>query len=107
LFFNAELPGGDSIVMITTSRVIAFSPTRLRVKWDIPFKHIERVVISDNGIKFADKAGKEYDKFVTIADPKAKSWFFQEIEKQVVSVRYSGFRANSVLFHQSNQSMEC
>ena len=91
---SVELPGGDAIIMVTTTRVIAFSPTRLRLRWDMAFNHVERVIISDNGIKFADKAGRDYDKFVTIADPKAKSWFFQEIEKYVCFTTVSGALIN-------------
>ena len=81
--FIIELPGNDTIVMLTTNRVIAFASVRLRLRWDLPFPHIEKVAISDTGITFADKGGREYDQFVGIRDASSKNWFFQEIEKSV------------------------
>lgn len=69
--------------MLTMSRVMAFASTRLRMKWDMPFHHIEKVAIADTGITFADKGGREYDQFVPIKDAGSKNWFFQEIEKYV------------------------
>lgn len=77
----AALAGGDTVVMLTTHRILAFSSTKLRINWDLPFPHIEKVAILDTGINFADKAGRNYDQFVSIPDPSSKSWFFGQIEK--------------------------
>ncbi|KAG8963047.1 hypothetical protein FRC03_003482 [Tulasnella sp. 419] len=80
---HLSLPEGDRVLMLTNSRVLEFFSTSLRLRWEMPFRHLERVMILDTGIRFADKAGKEYDRFVIIPDSKAKSWFFQELEKVI------------------------
>jgi vacuolar protein sorting-associated protein 13A/C len=52
----------------------------------VPFNRLQSVTIEDTGIRFGDKAGREYDRFIPV--PKnSKMWFYKEIEKCVVSSR--------------------
>ncbi|KAF8516153.1 hypothetical protein BU17DRAFT_51124 [Hysterangium stoloniferum] len=85
-----DLPGGDNAIMLTTSRVLSFWSTKLRLVWELPFSQVQGVIIEDNGILFRNKAGKERDRFIYITDPSSKTWFFSQIE-QVVKI-YSARR---------------
>ncbi|KAG8880371.1 hypothetical protein FRB97_000908 [Tulasnella sp. 331] len=80
---HLALPEGDTVVMLTTHRIMAFSSNRLRMNWDLPFPHIEKISIVGTGISFAEKAGRNYDQFIRVPDAPSRSWFFGEIEKWV------------------------
>ncbi|KIJ26913.1 hypothetical protein M422DRAFT_55306 [Sphaerobolus stellatus SS14] len=75
--------GGDNTVMLTMSRVLSFWSTRLRLDWELSFAQVQGINIEDNGILFQHKAGRERDRFIYIADPSAKVWFFSQIEQVV------------------------
>ena len=79
----SDLPGGDNVVLLTTSRVISFSLNRLRVDWQIPFAQVQGVTIEDTGIRFAHKGGNEHDRFVYIPDKSSQTWFFSQIASVV------------------------
>ncbi|KAF8622462.1 hypothetical protein AX15_006983 [Amanita polypyramis BW_CC] len=78
-------PGGDSVVLLTTMRVLSFWPRRLRLHWELPFTEVQGVVVEDTGIRFAHKAGKGHDKFVHIPDKVSQTWFFGQIASVVKS----------------------
>jgi len=80
---HIQLPDSDFVVLLTTTRVLAFWSTKLRLKWDLPYTHIERVSVSDGGIFFADKAGSQYGQDVPIPDSSSRQWFFHEVEKVI------------------------
>ncbi|KAG5731737.1 Vacuolar protein sorting-associated protein 13 [Termitomyces sp. T112] len=71
--------GDDSVVLLTTSRVILFWSRNLRLDWELPFTEIQGVTIEDTGIRFAHKAGNENDKFAFIPDKSSQSWFFSHV----------------------------
>ncbi|KAF8335473.1 vacuolar protein sorting-associated protein 13 [Cantharellus anzutake] len=83
---HLETPGHDVVVILTTSIIIAFGQRKLRLEWEIPFNRLQAITLDDSGIRFSDKAGKEYDQFVP-APKKTKAWFYKEIEK--VILRYT------------------
>ncbi|CAE6413624.1 unnamed protein product [Rhizoctonia solani] len=78
-----DLPGGDNVAMLTTSRVMVFSVNKLRLEWELPFSYLQGVTIEDTGIRFTSKSGHEHDRFVAIPKSSPKKWFFHEIEKVV------------------------
>lgn len=78
-------PGGDNVVLLTTSRVISFWSKKLRLDWDLPFSQVQGVTVEDTGIRFAHKAGKAQDKFVLIPDKSSQSWFFSQVATVVKS----------------------
>ncbi|KAG9102497.1 hypothetical protein FRC06_001944 [Ceratobasidium sp. 370] len=78
-----DLPGGDMVAMLTTSRIICFSVNKLRLEWEMPFSYLQGVTIEDTGIRFTGKSGHEHDRFVPIPKSSPKKWFFHEIEKVV------------------------
>jgi len=80
---HLELSGRDHTVMLTTSRILSFWGSRLRLEWDVSFNRLQGVTIEDTGIRFSDKAGREYDRFIPVPK-KSKMWFYKEIEKVVV-----------------------
>jgi len=80
---HLDLPGGDNTIMLTTSRVLSFWSTKLRLDWELPFSQVQGISIEDNGILFQNKAGKERDRFIYIADSSSKTWFFSQIEQVV------------------------
>ncbi|KAF9241379.1 vacuolar protein sorting-associated protein 13 [Melanogaster broomeanus] len=59
---HIDLPGGDNVVLLTSSR---------------------GVTTEDNGIRFSHKSGKDHDKFVLIPDKNAQVWFFGQISSVV------------------------
>ena len=78
-----DLPGGDNVILLTTSRVLSFWSNKLRLEWDLPFAHVQGVTIEDTGIKFAHKNGRENDKFIYIPDKSSQSWFFAQVASVV------------------------
>ncbi|KAJ1311504.1 hypothetical protein OPQ81_009991 [Rhizoctonia solani] len=80
---HIDLPGGDNVAMLTTSRIMVFSVNKLRLEWEMPFSYVQGVTIEDTGIRFTTKSGHEHDRFVPIPKRSAKKWFFHEIEKVV------------------------
>jgi vacuolar protein sorting-associated protein 13A/C len=78
-----DIPGGDHVVLLTSTRVLAFSSKRLQLAWDLPLTGVKGVTVEDTGIRFTHKAGKEFDRFVGIPDKQAQSWFFNQIASVV------------------------
>ncbi|KAI0669883.1 vacuolar protein sorting-associated protein 13 [Trametes maxima] len=80
---HINLPGGDNVVLLTTTRVLSFWSSKLKLEWELPFTQVQGVTIEDTGIKFAHKAGKEQDKFVFIPDKSSQAWFFSQVASVV------------------------
>ncbi|OSD03423.1 vacuolar protein sorting-associated protein 13 [Trametes coccinea BRFM310] len=80
---HLNLPGGDNVILLTTTKVLSFWSSKLRLEWELPFTQVQGVTIEDTGIKFAHKAGKEYDKFIFIPDKKSQTWFFGQVASVV------------------------
>ncbi|KAI0033184.1 hypothetical protein K488DRAFT_78064 [Vararia minispora EC-137] len=80
---HINIPGGDSVVLLTMTRVLAFWTKRLRFEWDLPFTLINGVTMEDRGIRFAHRNGRQLDKFALVPDKASQQWFFQEIASVV------------------------
>ncbi|KAI8995643.1 vacuolar protein sorting-associated protein 13 [Trametes punicea] len=80
---HLNLPGGDNVVLLTTTGVLSFWSNKLTLEWELPFTQVQGVTIEDTGIKFAHKAGKEHDKFIFIPDKKSQTWFFSQVASVV------------------------
>ncbi|KAH9898385.1 vacuolar protein sorting-associated protein 13 [Cubamyces lactineus] len=80
---HLNLPGGDNVILLTTTKVLSFWSNKLRLEWELPFTQVQGVTIEDTGIKFAHKAGKEQDKFIFIPDKKSQTWFFSQVASVV------------------------
>ncbi|RDX55846.1 vacuolar protein sorting-associated protein 13 [Lentinus brumalis] len=80
---HLNLPGGDNVVLLTTTKIISFWSNKLRLDWELPFTQVQGVTIEDTGIKFAHKAGKQHDKFIYIPDKSSQSWFFSQVASVV------------------------
>lgn len=78
-----DLPGGDNVVLLTSTKLLSFWSNRLRLEWELPFTQVQGVTIEDTGIRFAHKGGKELDKFVIIPDKASQSWFFGQVASVV------------------------
>ncbi|KAI0321342.1 hypothetical protein OF83DRAFT_1274656 [Amylostereum chailletii] len=76
---HINIPGGDNVVLLTTTRVLSFWTKRLRLEWDLPFSVVQGVTVEDRGIRFAHKSGKEHDRFAVIPDKASQSWFFGQV----------------------------
>ncbi|KAJ7181657.1 vacuolar protein sorting-associated protein 13 [Mycena crocata] len=76
---HINAPGGDNVVLLTSSRVLSFWSKRLKLDWELPFSQVQGVTVEDTGIRFAHKSGKEHDKFVFIQDKSSQSWFFGQV----------------------------
>lgn len=85
IFRPPDTPGGDNVVLLTSSRVISFWSKKLRLDWDLPFAMAQGVTVEDTGIRFAHKAGKDHDRFVFVPDKSSQSWFFNEVAAVVKS----------------------
>ncbi|THH34126.1 hypothetical protein EUX98_g96 [Antrodiella citrinella] len=80
---HINLPGGDNVVLLTSTKLLSFWSNRLRLDWELPFTQVQGVTIEDTGIRFAHKMGKEHDKFVIIPDKASQSWFFGQVASVV------------------------
>lgn len=80
-----DSPGADNVILLTASQVLSFSSKNLGLEWELPFTQIQGVTVEDTGIRFAHKAGKEYDKFAFIPDKASQSWFFNQVASVVKS----------------------
>ena len=78
-----DLPGGDNVVLLTTTKVLSFWSNKLRLDWELPFTQVQGVTIEDTGIKFAHKAGRAHDRFVYIPDKSSQTWFFGQVASVV------------------------
>ncbi|KAJ7492621.1 vacuolar protein sorting-associated protein 13 [Mycena latifolia] len=76
---HINAPGGDNVVLLTSSRVLSFWSKKLKLDWELPFAQVQGVTVEDTGIRFAHKSGKEHDKFVFIQDKSSQSWFFGQV----------------------------
>lgn len=76
---HINTPGGDNVVLLTTTRLLSFWHKRLRLEWELPFSNVQGVTVEDNGIRFSHKSGREHDKFVFIPDKSSQSWFFGQV----------------------------
>jgi vacuolar protein sorting-associated protein 13A/C len=86
LTFVADLPEGDNVVILTSTRILSIWSKRLRLDWDLPFTSVQGVTIEDSGIRFVHKAGKEHDKFLHIPDKSSQQWFFSQVSSVVKNV---------------------
>ncbi|KAJ7169902.1 vacuolar protein sorting-associated protein 13 [Mycena filopes] len=82
---HINAPGGDNVVLLTSSRVLSFWSKKLKLDWELPFSQVQGVTVEDTGIRFAHKAGREHDKFVFIQDKSSQSWFFSQVATVVKS----------------------
>ncbi|KAJ7254114.1 hypothetical protein B0H12DRAFT_1202424 [Mycena haematopus] len=76
---HINAPGGDNVVLLTSSRVLSFWSKKLRLDWELPFSQVQGVTVEDTGIRFAHKSGRSDDKFVFIQDKASQSWFFSQV----------------------------
>ena len=79
------MPGTESVVLLTTSRILSLSTKKTTLDWDLPFSRVSGVQIEDTGVRFADKMGREYDKFVRCPDKTTQGWFFSSVARVVKS----------------------
>ncbi|KAF8761669.1 Vacuolar protein sorting-associated protein [Rhizoctonia solani] len=70
---HIDLPGGDNVAMLTTSRIMTFSVNKLRLEWEMPFSYLQGVTIEDTGIRFTSKSGHDHDRFVPIPKSSPRS----------------------------------
>jgi len=82
---HINTPGGDNVVLLTSSRVLSLWSKKLRLDWDLPFTTVRGVTVEDTGIRFTHKAGKDHDKFVFVPNKSSQSWFFGEVAAVVKS----------------------
>ncbi|KZS92954.1 vacuolar protein sorting-associated protein 13 [Sistotremastrum niveocremeum HHB9708] len=80
---HLDLPGSDTVVLLTASRVLCFTSSKLRLVWDLPLSRLSGVQIEDTGVRFSDRNGREYDKFVRCPDRDTQGWFFSAVAKVV------------------------
>ncbi|KAH9944371.1 vacuolar protein sorting-associated protein 13 [Epithele typhae] len=80
---HINLPGGDNVVLLTTTKIISFWSNKLKLEWELPFTQVQGVTIEDAGIKFAHKAGRQNDRFVHIPDKPSQTWFFGQVASVV------------------------
>ena len=80
---ETDMPGNDSVVLLTATRVLSFSSNRLRLAWDLPLSQLSGVQIEDTGVRFAHRDGQEYDQFVRCPDRDTQGWFFSAVAKVV------------------------
>lgn len=70
-------------MLLTKSRVLAMYPKKSSVIWELPFSRISGVQIEDTGVRFAEKAGREHDRFVACSDRDTQGWFFNSVAQVV------------------------
>jgi vacuolar protein sorting-associated protein 13A/C len=77
------MQGSEGIVLLTKTRVLALYPRKSAIIWDLPFSRISGVQIEDTGVRFAEKAGRDHDRFVGCADKDTQGWFFNAVAQVV------------------------
>ncbi|KAI0275069.1 vacuolar protein sorting-associated protein 13 [Gloeopeniophorella convolvens] len=82
---HLNLPGGDGVALLTANRILTFGTTKLRLNWDLPLTQVQQIINEDRGIRFANKAGKEHDKYIFIEDRASQAWFYTKIASVVKS----------------------
>lgn len=70
-------------MLLTTTRLLAFSSRRLRLAWDLPFAYVKAVNIEPSGIMFKHKEGDYRSQFVHCAKESTRDWFFKQVARVV------------------------
>ena len=79
------MPSTDNVVVLTANGILSLHSKRSTLEWDLPFSRLSGVQIEDTGVRFADKGGREHDKFVRCPDKTTQGWFFSAVAKVVKS----------------------
>ena len=70
---HEDLPGSDSVILVTDNRVLSFWSRRLRMAWDLPFSTLRAVSKESAGVLFRVKG---QDRFVVIEDETTRNNFY-------------------------------
>ncbi|EIW86715.1 vacuolar protein sorting-associated protein 13 [Coniophora puteana RWD-64-598 SS2] len=76
---HIDTPGGDNVVLLTTTKLLSFWSKKLRLDWELPLTLVQGVAVEDTGIRFTHKSGRDHDKFIFIPDKTSQAWFFGQI----------------------------
>lgn len=80
---SLDLPGVDTIVMLSSSRVLLFKVTKLQHKWDVQLSRISTTETTDRDLVICQYDEGEPKRFIKIPDPMKRAEFREEIEKSV------------------------
>ena len=78
-----DIPGSDNVVILTKAKIISMFTRKSVLEWEMHFSRLSGVQIEDTGVRFADKAGREHDRFVRCPDKSTQAWFFSAVAQVV------------------------
>lgn len=85
----ADIPGDDTVAILSSSRILFVQLKKLRVIWHVPFSDLQSLSLESSGIALINRGGTP-GPFLPIADQIGREWFFKNIAKWVKATRRSG-----------------
>jgi hypothetical protein len=78
--FLPDLTGDDSVIMLTTTRILLIRSTKLRVIWEVPFDDITTISLEPSGIQLVLDGGMG-GPFLPLPEMSQRMFLFKHVEK--------------------------
>lgn len=76
---HLDLTGDDSVLILTTTRILLIRSTTLRVLWEVPFEELQTISLEPGGIGLVLR-GDVGGPFVPVAEASERGFLFKHIE---------------------------
>lgn len=75
---------GDSVIMLTVSRILYIRTMRLKVMWEVPLSDLSSISLESEGIALVLRGGVS-GPFLHLPDVSTRNWLFKQVSKVVQS----------------------
>ncbi|EPQ26496.1 uncharacterized protein PFL1_05818 [Pseudozyma flocculosa PF-1] len=73
---------GDSVIMLTVSRILYIRTMRLKVMWEVPLSDLSSISLESQGIALVLRGGIA-GPFLPLADVGTRNWLFKQVSRVV------------------------
>ena len=77
---NIDVPGDDTVSILSNNRLLFVQLRKLRVIWQVPFEELQSLSLEQTGIALILRGGTP-GPFLPIAEQTGREWFFKNIGK--------------------------
>jgi vacuolar protein sorting-associated protein 13A/C len=74
----ADIPGDDSVAILSSQRILFVQLRKLKVIWQVPFEELKSLSLEENGIGLTLRGGTP-GPFLPISDNTGREWLFRNI----------------------------
>jgi vacuolar protein sorting-associated protein 13A/C len=76
---HLDVPGDDTVVMLTTTRILLIRSTKLRVTWEVSFDDVTTISLEPSGIQIV-LSGDVGGPFLPLTEQNKRMYLFKKIE---------------------------